>query len=50
MGFKGLDKHLRLILLEDKESKIGSESTLFEDWTGIQDKSGRRKLEFCEDE
>ena len=32
-GFGRLVKHMRLILLEDRESKITSGPTLFEDWT-----------------
>ena len=35
--------------LEDRKSKIVSGLTFFQDWRGIQDKSGHRGLIFFED-
>ena len=49
MGSRWLDKHLRVILLEEKESNIGSGMTLFKDGACKQDKIGRRGLKLFED-
>jgi len=40
---------LRVILLEEKESNIGSGMTLFKDGACKQDKIGRRGLKLFED-
>lgn len=37
-----------MISLSTEKSKIGNGLTLFEDWTGIKDKSGKKGLIFFE--